>query len=264
MRFDRTAVLGLLLALPLAGCVTTQSNTGPLGTQMPRTSKAEQAKDAARIHTELGQRYMEQGDLQTALAKLQLALKFDPNYAAAHTVIAVLYEKINEPAQAEVHYRRAEQLEPSKGAPNNNLGQFLCGIGKYDEAQLYFSKALADPFYPTPDVSLNNAGVCYAKAGKLPQAEVKFREALARNPVNPEALFQLAKVLLLENKAFPARAYVQRLDALGKPTPSALMLGRDIELRLGNPEGARAYSKRLQNLFPDSAQAHAIEPNTSP
>jgi type IV pilus assembly protein PilF len=68
--------------------------------ELPQTSKADQALEAARVHTELGQRYMANGDLQTALEKLTLALKFDPNYAPAHTVIAVLYERINNLARS--------------------------------------------------------------------------------------------------------------------------------------------------------------------
>lgn len=264
MRFDRAFVLCVVLALPLAGCVTTQTNSSELGKNMPETSKAQQARDAARIHTELGQRYMQRGDLQTALQKLQLALKFDPDYANAHTVIAVLYEKINNLPQAELNYRKAVELEPKKGGPNNNLGQFLCSQGKYAEGETYFKQAEADPFYDTPDVALNNAGVCYVNAGNDAAAEASFRDAIKRNPVNPEALFQLANLLYRENKAFSARAFNQRFDALGHPTPGSLKLGHDIETRLGNPEGALSYSKRLQSQFPDSEQAQALNSSKSP
>ena len=132
MRFERALILGLLL--PLAGCITTHSDSNSLGKNIPQSSKAQQAIDAARVHTELGQHYMDNGDMQTALVKLNAALKFDPNYAPAHTVIAVLYQKINNLPEAEVHYRKAVELEPTKGDPNNNLGVFLCHTGKVAEA----------------------------------------------------------------------------------------------------------------------------------
>src|SRR6185437_9606122 len=92
MRFDRALILCLLL--PLAGCITTHTSSNSLGKPLPQESKADQARDAARVHTELGQHYLVSGDLQTALAKLQMALQFDPNYAPAHTVIAYIYERI--------------------------------------------------------------------------------------------------------------------------------------------------------------------------
>ncbi len=262
MRCDR--MLLLALALSLAGCVTTHTDSGSLGKGMPQTSKADQAVDAARIHTELGQRYLANGDLQTALEKLNRALTFDPNYAPAHTVIAVLYERINQPANAELHYRKAVALEPARGAPNNNLGQFLCAAGKYAEAAGFFQKAVADPFYNTPDVALTNAGVCHLKANDAVAAQADFRGALARNPGNAEALFQLANALYLGNNAFRARAFLQRLDALGNPNAAVLKLGHDIESRLGNQEGALTYAKRLHSQFPDSDQAHALDTTTSP
>ena len=165
MRFDRLVIPCLLFAL--AGCVTTHTNTGALGKPLPQETKAEQAKEAARIHTELGQHYLTIGDMQTALEKLTMALKFDPNYAPAHTVIAVLYEKINNLPEAEVHYRKAVELEPAKGDPNNNLGVFLCHTGKMAEADQYFRKAVADPFYQTPDLALTNEGVCQLRAGDV-------------------------------------------------------------------------------------------------
>lgn len=262
MRFERILVICLLL--PLAGCVTTQTSNNTLGKPLPQESKADQARDAARIHTELGQHYLSLGDLQTALAKLQMALKFDPNYAPAHTVIAYIYERIGEPAQAEANYRKAVELEPKKGDPNNNLGQFLCSVGKYAEGEVYFRQAVADPFYATPSVALTNAGVCQLRAGDKVKAEADFRDAIARNPDNGEALFQLANLLYQGKDAFRARAFLQRFDALGKPTAASLKLGHDIETSMGDPEGARNYSKRLLSQFPDSEQAHALESANSP
>jgi type IV pilus assembly protein PilF len=261
MRIERVLVFSLLL--PLAGCVTTHTDSSTLGQNMPQTSKTDQAVDAARVHTELAQHYMQQGDLQTALAKLNKALDFDPNYAPAHTVIAVLDERINKPVDAELHYRKAVQLEPVKGAPNNNLGVFLCKSGKGVEALAYFKKAVADPFYETPDVALTNAGVCQLGMNQMDGAKASFRDAIARNPRNAEALFQFANTLYLTKDTFRARAFIQRFDALGQTTPASLMLGHDIESSLGNPDGARNYRKRLIAQFPDSEQARNLENSAS-
>ncbi len=257
MRFDRVVILCLLLLL--AGCVTTHTSTGTLGKPLPGETKADQARDAARIHTELGQHYLAMGDMQTALTKVQMALKFDPNYVPAHTVIAYIYERIGQTAQAEANYRKAVELEPKKGDSNNNLGQFLCSIGKYSEGEAYFRKAVTDPFYTTPGVALTNAGVCQLRAGDKVKAEADFRDAIARNPQYGEALFQLANLLYQGKDAFRARAFLQRFDALGKPTAASLKLGHDIESSMGNPEGARNYRKQLRSQFPDSEQAHALD-----
>src|SRR5690242_163518 len=185
MRLERW--MGAALALALAGCVTTTTDNG-LGAALPRGNVHQEAEDAARIHTQLGQRYLAQGDLQTAMDKLTKALQFDKDYAPAHTVMAVLDERINRPELAEEHYRRAVQLEPDKGMPNNNLGTFLCRIGKGAEAIRFFDRALKDPFYRTPDVALTNKGICQLRMKDLAGAEGSLRKALDANPQDGDAL----------------------------------------------------------------------------
>jgi type IV pilus assembly protein PilF len=257
MRLDRLLVAALLTLV--AGCVTTGT---PLE-KLPHDSKVDQAADGARVHTELAQNYLANGDLKGALEKLNKALSFDPNYVPAHTVMGVVYERINDLPNAELHYRRAEELDPKSGAANNNLGAFLCREDKVAEAETYFQKAVADPFYQTPDVALTNAGICELKGGNLPTAEADFRNAIVRNPQNGEALYQLANVLYLNKDAFRASAFIQRFDALGKPTPDAFKLGYLIESRLGNRDAALSYRQRLISQFPDSEQARSLDATAS-
>ena len=251
MRLERWGLLAALV-LACAGCVGDGSGLRP-------TSAADDRAKGAEIHTELGQRYMQNGDLKGALEKLQKALQFDPKYVPAHTVIAVLYERINDPVNAELHYRKAVEFDPKKGSVNNNLAVFLCKEHRAAEAKPYFDRALADPFYETPDLALTNAGTCQLQSQDYDAAEGYFRKALDRNPNNADALYQMAHVLYLKNDAFRARAFLQRYEALGAPSPDSLKLGHDIELRLGNGEGAQDYAKRLRERFPDSDPAHALE-----
>lgn len=251
MRLERWGML-VALAWACAGCVGGGSGLKP-------ASAADDRAKGAEVHTELGQRYMQSGDLQGAMEKLQKALTFDPKYVPAHTVIAVLYERINDPANAELHYRKAIEFDPKKGSVNNNLAVFLCKQGRAAEAKPYFDRALADPFYETPDLAMTNAGTCQLQAQDYDAAEGYFRKALDRNPNSADALYQMAHLLYLKNDSFRARAFLQRYEALGKPSPDSLKLGHDIELRLGNGEVARDYAQRLRTQFPDSEQAHSIE-----
>lgn len=264
MRLERI-LLGAGTAMLLAGCVTTTTtDAGGVSTKIPRTTKAEQQDEGARVHTELGQQYMQNGDLQEAMVKLNKALEFNPNYVPAHTVIAVVYERINDLPNAELHYRKAVALAPNKGDTNNNLGWFLCNKeGKTAEAMQYFQKAVADPFYQTPAIAWTNAGTCIARSNDYAGAEVNFRKAVQIDPQNGEALYQLANVLYLQGDAFRARAFIQRFDALGQPSATALKLGHDIEARLGNRDAALNYGRRLQSQFPDSEQARALDATAS-
>lgn len=249
-------LLPRLFALTLS-CVLAACSTGQ-GSNIKKESAASERSEAARVNTELGQKYMQQGKLEFALEKLNKALSYDSNYPDAHTVIAVLYERIGDTKQAEEHYRRAAQLKSKGGNELNNYGAFLCKIGRYDEAAGYFERAMSDPFYNTPEVALTNAGTCMLKAGKLDAAEQPLRAALDRAPNNSEALFQLASVLYEKGEYFKARAFMQRFEALGTVRPESLMLGRNIELRLGNSGAASEYTRRLLQSFPESQQARAL------
>jgi type IV pilus assembly protein PilF len=240
------------LAMACVGCVGGE-------TGLKQATASDEKTKGAEVHTELGQRYMQQGDLKGAMEKLQKAIQFDPNYAPARTVLGVLYEKINDPVNAELNYRRAAALDPKNGPVNNNLAVFLCKQGRGGESKVYFDRALADPFYETPDLAMTNAGTCLLGSKDYDGAEVYFRKALDRNPRNADALYQMANVLYLKNDAFRARAFLQRLEALGQPSPTALKLGHDIELRLGDGEAAQDYAKRLREKFPDSEPARALE-----
>lgn len=243
-------VLLLVLVLLLAACSTSGS--------IKKESAATQREDAARINTDLGQQYLRQGKLEMAMEKLQRALSYDPGYADAHTVIAVLYERIGDEAQAEKHYRRAAELQPRNGAALNNYGTFLCKLGRYEEAGKYFQRALADPFYKTPAVALTNAGTCQLNAGQPDAAEASLRLALQRDPQNGEALLQLAQVSYVKGDWFSARGFIQRFEAVAQPRPGALMLGRNIELKLGNAKGVSEYTRKLLRDFPDSAEAQTL------
>ena len=255
--------------LTLAACSSTPTKTDSLpgetmGSSLPAESPAAQRREAARVHTELGQRYMQRGQLELALEKLQKAVRFDDTYAPAHTVIAVLYERIGKLALAETHYRRAVALEPTKGDTNNNLGQFLCRIGKINESLPYFSKAVADPFYQTPGAAYINAGSCLLKINQPQRAIEQLRAALAVEPDSPDALFQMASALYQQQDYFHARAFIQRYEAVGTPQPEALLLGYHIEAGLGEREIAQKYANRLRDQFPDSDQARSLAKTKTP
>ncbi len=225
---------------------------------MKKDDAATQKQEAARVHTELGQTYLRQGKLEMAQEKLNTALTFDPDYVNAHTVLAVLYEQIGDAPKAEEHYKRAAQLKPKGGAEQNNYGTFLCKVGRYDDAQSYFDRAIADPFYQTPAVALTNSGTCLLHAGKRDEAEKRLRLALDKSPNNSETLFQLAAVQYDKGEYFKARAFMQRFEATSQPRADALMLGRNIELRLGNGSAAGDYTRRLLQAFPESEQARSL------
>lgn len=226
---------------------------------------AQTPEQKAAIWVELGQHYLELGKYDIAKEDLLKALKFDPKSVDAHTVLATLFDRVNDRTSAEQHYREAAELKPTAGATNNNYALYLCKLGKYDAAQKRFDIAKADGFYNQQDIVYLNSGTCVLLAkGPRDAAEADFRRAVEVNPNNGQALYQLANVLYDKGEYFKARAFVQRFDALGQPNPEALLLARNIEIKLDNAGAARDYAQRLRDQFPDSVQTRSLDGASSP
>lgn len=248
-------LLALGLVLSLAGC----ASDAP-----PRKKVDSEAQDAAALQVQLGRGYMEQGDLETAMERLQRALQLDPRSVDANTMLGALNERIRRPTKAEAHYRQAVRLAPDNGEVNNNLGAFLCGSGRYQEADGYFLKALDDPFYRSVTAAMVNAGACALKAGDETKAEAYLRQVLEAQPSNVVALYELARMSYRRNDGLRARAFLQRLEASAPDDPSVLDLAQRIETRFGDADAARRHALRLQNEYPDYQPDPSLDGSNPP
>jgi len=221
--------------------------------------------DKARPFMQLGQKYMEMQKYDLARENLLKAIKYAPQDPDAYTVLATLYDRVGDPQAAEENYRLAVQYAPKSGSANNNYGLYLCKRGKFDQSRKYFETALADGFYSDKATVYTNAGTCQLLGkGSLDLAESDFRHALELAPNNAQALYQLADVLYQKNDYFKARAFIQRYESLGEQVnPEALLLARNIEIKLGNNDAARDYTRRLRDQFPDSQQTRSLDASPS-
>lgn len=249
MRPERAWLVVLVLACGLVSACASGS----------RRSSSEAASDRAaspaEIQVALGQAYLRQGMLDVAMEKLERALELDPRSANAHTVIAVLYQRIGDDERARDHYARAVALAPRSGDALNNYGTFLCGNREFAEAELLFDRALKDPFYRTPAVALANRGSCQVKAGQLDAADASLRRALEIDPRSAEALYSMASLALSRQDHLRARAFIERYLAAAPVSVDALRMAADIESRLGNTRGANEYRARIAREFPDASPA---------
>lgn len=255
MRLRWLGLTSLLAMLSLAGCAV----DGSPGYVTPRGGISKDRVKAADIQVSLAQGYMERGRQKIALEHLQKALRMNPRSANAHTVSGVLYERINDTSNAEKHYRMAVTLEANSGDMNNNLGGFLCRTGKIDESLQYFDKAVADPFYRTPQAALTNAGMCANSIGRIDLAEAYLRRALERDPDFSPALLPMAVILHNAGDHMKARAFAQRYEFAEGDSAEFLSLAIDIENSLGDDRAANEYASRLFAAYPDSEQARQLK-----
>ena len=246
------AALAVLALAAIAGCVTTSSRPAP-------TPASEE--EAANYNMQLGISYLRQGNLPAARDKLEKALEQEPGLATAHAALGVVFERLEDPAGAERHYRRAVDLDGSDPDNLNALAVFTCSRKQRpEEALKLFDRAIAIPLsVKTANRTMlyTNAGTC-AKRVDLARSETYLRGALAQDPNFPDALYQLAEVSLERGNSLQARGFIERYLATGKSTPAALWLGVRIEQSLKDAAAANRYGEQLRKNFPGSNEARLL------
>jgi type IV pilus assembly protein PilF len=241
-----TPILFFALVLVLvSGCSSNQS-----GDELRESD----SRRAAESNTSLGLEYMNRGQYEVALGKLKKAVREDPGYAPAHTVMAVLYERVGEMSLAGKHYIKAYDADPTDGDVNNNYGIYLCKTGKPKQAISHFLKALDDPFYISPAVALTNAGSCELGEGNLSEADEYLRRALKIEPDFPDALLNMSKLNFAEQNYLNARAFMQRYEVAANHEAESLLLAFRIEMASRDTGAANKYKIMLESNFPESAE----------
>lgn len=162
--------------------------------QMPEPHTAKNNPKASAYNVQLGLAYLQQGNRQRAKQKLLTALAEDPQSATANDALAYFFESIQDGQQADKYYQRAIQFAPASGAALNNYGTFLCRQARYQEANAYFLKAIADTQYLNTALAYENAGLCALAANHLQEARYYFKKALAEDPSLTRSSAELASI----------------------------------------------------------------------
>ena len=192
------------------------------------------------------------GRLDVAEREARAALRNDPASAEAHTLLALLAERRDQPAQAGAYYAKAAELAPRRGVSLTNYGAWLCGHGRAAESLALFDRALADRAYATPAAALANAGTCAMRAGQGQRAERDLRRALQYDPGNAVALAGMARLSYDTGDYLQARAFSQRRLAAAPATREVLQLASQIEQKLGDMAASARYVQRMGNEFPQA------------
>ena len=212
----------------------------------------------AKLHTELGSMYFQNGNLIVALEELTIATSINPNYAPAYSTRGVVLYYVKEFASAEKDFQKALSIDGKDPEINNNYGWFLCQTGKEKESLPYFERAIKNPLYQTPEVAYLNAGACFIQTGQLDTAEEYIRKNLMLAPENPKGLLQLAKILYAKGNYDGARERLRSVVKLTDADAETLWLYIRVERRLGNTSSESSLTAQLRRKFPDSPQYQAL------
>ena len=145
------------------------------------------------------------GDNAGAIVALETATDREPRLTAAHLMLAVLYEEVNDYDRAIERYRRVLALSPREPASLNNLAYALA-VHKNAPAE---ALPIAQQAYEASGESAASAdtlGWIYYLLGKHEEAEKLLDESAARAPGNAEIQLHLAHNLAALGRVDAARA----------------------------------------------------------
>ncbi len=242
-----------------AACTTT--TTG--GTQLK--SEQSESQKASSLNKQLGTVYLRQGNLALAKEKLERAEKYNPRDPEIHSVLALLYERLDITKEADEQWRMAVRLAPKEPQILNNYAVYLCRQGRTEEGVKRFLEAARNPLYRTPEAAYTNAGVCLRAAKRLDDASTTFQRALQIHPNYTEAVYQSADLDFERGRLAEGREQVDKYLTAFDATPELLMLGIRLNRALGDHMAEEKYVRRLRVEFPGSEQFRSLsEPKRNP
>lgn len=234
--------------LGLAGCA---------GQQARNYGEESNARESARIHTELGAGYYAQDKMAIALDEFTRATKIDPGYAPAYNGLGLVYGALGEDAKAEASFKKSLALEPNDSQTHNNYGSFLCSRNRIEPSITEFLEAVKNPLYSTPGVAYLNAGKCALKMQDTNNAEIYLQKALQLQPRLYQAAYQLASLHFERGQNQLANNYLQ-YAMQGATTAEMLWLGIRLARLTGDKDTEASYALALRKQYPNSDETKAL------
>jgi len=213
----------------------------------------------AQIRIDLAAGYYQQRAFAQSLEELRAALAIDPNSSQAYGMLGLVYMELGEQARAEDAFRQALNIAPDDSDLLNNYGWFLCQTGRADQAIPQFQAALKNPLYATPARPLHNAGICSLRIGDEVGAESYFLRSFQLDPRNPVSMYNLAEINLKRGELDRARFYSRRLLDTFPPSAETLWLAIRIERKGTDRDSFNSLSAQLRRLFPGSREAGLLQ-----
>ena len=267
MKAGFVTLTACLLMGALAGCASSAggnaASSGLQGstTELKTESDATAAEKRAGIRLELAISYYQEANYEVALDNVKQALAARPDWSDAYGVRALIYAGMGEMALADENYRRAISLAPRNPDLNNNYGQFLCQVGRYDLGLAQLETALRDPMYQSPLLAKVNAGNCAIKMKNYELAERYLMDALRYDPDMPAIQESMARVYFARQDYTRAGFFINRLTTLQKPenlSAAALWLAVRVERKLGEKSTETSLVTQLRRRHPNSPEFAAF------
>jgi tetratricopeptide (TPR) repeat protein len=183
-----------------------------------------------------GAEALARGDLETADARLSLALEYSPRFVEALVNQALVELQRGNFDRARELLLRARRLNPDVAQPHHALGVLAERQARPDEASRHYYEALAvDPGFAP---SRANLARLLFDAGMLEEALVQFKRLVEVQPDLPDAAQGLAETLLRLKRIDEAEAVTEQARQRFPDCAELTVLAARSLLRKGEVEKA--------------------------
>jgi Flp pilus assembly protein TadD len=207
---------------------------------------------------------MQRGNFTRARTLLQRARRLNADVAQVHHALGVLSERERRPDLASQHYREALAVDPGFSAARANLGRLLFDAGFFEDARLTFKKLVE----VAPAAAAGHTGLAEAliRLGRVAEADAVIADAARRFPDDAALVVLRARALLRRGDSDGARSLLLPLaEKRDEFSARALAWLSAVELTRGEPALAAEAARRALRLDPDDGLArHLLSRALSP
>ncbi|OGG04931.1 hypothetical protein A2Z33_06570 [Candidatus Gottesmanbacteria bacterium RBG_16_52_11] len=146
------------------------------------TATAETAANDARVHNNLGNVYLDKGNLDDAEKEFLTAVRLKPGHAGAYYNLGLVYQKRSQPGKATEYFRKSIEADPDLPQPHKTLASMYFETGDYGKAlEQVLTLSEIDPENSSV---FSNLGLIYEKLEDSANARQAYRRSLQLDPDN--------------------------------------------------------------------------------
>ena len=229
-----------LRALGYVGGDTGQGHEGKIGGIDPK----DRIETANLMHD--GILEVEQGQFQSAIAKLDRVLRTEPGSAIAYVQLGTAWTQLKEYEKALPILKKAIELKADSGLAQYELGLALFETGSWKEAAPQFEKVVEhSPRWADAHFSL---AAVYARIDRVPEAMQELDKTLTLNPSHYRANLLRGRLLSLLGRAAEAVPNLQKAASVEPDSREAHLFLADAYAQLGRSADEKSERMRAQKV----------------
>jgi Tfp pilus assembly protein PilF len=157
----------------------------------------------------LGGIYLRQGRTTEALTEFQSLAAASPKSITAQTMVAALLEAQGRKAEAKKAYQKVLDIDPNAVVASNNLAWLMVEDNENVDKALSLVQAARSRLPGSPDIA-DTLGWIYYKKGMYSLSVASLKEAVQKQPTNPEFLYHLGFASARNGEDLLARQHLER------------------------------------------------------